>query len=215
MTIEVRPEEPADAVAVQQVIAAAFPAADGTPTGTAVEVGLNDALRRHPAWIPRLSLVAVRDGRVVGQLTSSYGTLTDPAGGRRPVPGIGPVAVAPAEQGTGVGTALLTAVIERARRSGEPALVLLGDPVFYGRFGFRPAAAAGITPPDPAWGEHFQALVLTDGPSPAGAFRYAAPFDDLSRPAGPAGAGRWPTRPAGAPAPDGVAGSAGAGGSGD
>ena len=179
MTIEVRPEQPEDAAAVQRVIAAAFPAADGTPTGTVVEVGLNDTLRRDPSWIPGLSLVAVRDGRVVGRLTSSYGTVTDPAGGRRPVAGIGPVAVDPAEQGTGVGRALLSAVIERARRSGEPALVLLGDPAFYGRFGFRPAVAAGITPPDPAWGEHFQALVLTDGPPPAGSFRYAAPFDAL------------------------------------
>lgn len=177
--VQIRPEEPGDADAVQWVIASAFPSADGTPTGTVVEVGLNDALRRDSSWIPGLSLVAVRDGRVVGQLTASYGTLTDPAGGQRPVAGIGPVAVAPAEQGTGVGRALLTAVIERARGSGEPALVLLGDPAFYGRFGFRPAAAAGITPPDPAWGEHFQALVLTDDPTLSGAFRYAAPFDAL------------------------------------
>lgn len=178
MTILVRPEDPADVAAVQRVIAAAFPMADGPAAGPGAEVGLNEALRRDPAWIPALCLVAVRDGRVVGQLTSSAGTLTGPAGECRLV-GIGPVAVHPAVQGSGVGRALLTEVVDRARRSGEVALVLLGDPAFYGRFGFRPAAEAGIAAPDPAWGAHFQAMVLRDEPLPAGTFRYAAPFDTL------------------------------------
>lgn len=171
MTVQIRPEEPADAAAVQQVIADAFPQIDGV----VIEVGLHEALRRDPAWIPALSLVAVRDGRVIGQITSSHGTLTGAAGDERLLVGIGPVAVLPAEQGTGVGRALLTTVIDRARETGEAALVLLGDPAFYGRFGFRPAVEAGIAAPDPGWGEHFQALVLRPG-LPAGAFRYAAPF---------------------------------------
>lgn len=175
MTVEVRPEEPADAAAVQQVIAAAFPAVDGI----VVEVGLNDELRRDPAWIDGLSLVAVRDGRVIGQVTSSYGTLTDGAGGTRRLVGIGPVAVRPEDQGGGVGRALLTAVIDRARAAGEAALVLLGDPAFYGRFGFRPAAEIGVAAPDPGWGEHFQALVLGTDRSLAGRFAYAAPFGRL------------------------------------
>lgn len=179
MTVDVRPEQPEDADSVERVIAAAFSVDAGTAGGTPVEVGLNAALRHDPARIPGLCLVAVRHDRVVGQLTTSYGTLTEPSGVRRRLAGIGPVAVTPAEQGTGVGRALLTAVIERARRSGEPALVLLGDPGFYGRFGFGPAAAAGITPPDPAWGEHFQVLLLSDDPAPAGRFRYAEPFDAL------------------------------------
>jgi putative acetyltransferase len=179
MSILVRPEQPADVEAVQRVIAAAFPVVDGTADGTVVEVGLNDDLRRDPAWIPALSLVAVRDGRVVGQLTSSYGTLTDPAGGRTKVVGIGPVAVHPQEQGSGVGRALLTSVIDRARQAGEAALVLLGDPAFYGRFGFRPAVDAGIAAPDPRWGEHFQALVLNPDARLSGRFAYAAPFDRL------------------------------------
>lgn len=175
MTVEVRPEEPGDAAAVQHVIAAAFPAVDGT----VIEVGLNDELRRDPAWIPGLSLVAVRDGRVIGQVTSSYGTLTDPAGGTRGLVGIGPVAVRPEEQGAGVGRALLTAVIDRARAAGEVALVLLGDPAFYGRFGFRPAAEVGVAAPDPGWGDYFQALVLAADPAPFGRFAYAAPFDRI------------------------------------
>lgn len=174
MTVLVRPERPADERAVQAIIAAAFPEVDGA----VVEVALNDELRRDPAWISGLCLVAVRDGRVVGQVTCSYGVLVDPAGGPdRRLVGVGPVAVLPAEQGAGVGRALMSALVERARRAGEAALVLLGDPAFYGRFGFRPAADAGIAAPDPAWGEHFQALVLDPAVGLAGRFTYAAPFD--------------------------------------
>lgn len=175
MTLLVRPEMPADAAAVQSVIAAAFPVV----AGTVAEVGLNDALRRDPGWIPDLCLVAEQDGRVIGQLTSSEGTLTDPAGVRRRLVGIGPVSVHPDRQGQGVGRAMLTTLIDRARQAGGTALVLLGDPAFYRRFGFRPAAEVGIGAPDPAWGVHFQALVLAPDPPPTGVFRYAAPFDAL------------------------------------
>ncbi len=174
----VRPEEPDDAAAVQAVIGEAFPEVDGV----VVEVGLNDELRRDPSRVPGLCLVAVRDGALVGQVTSSYGVLADPTGSRpdRWLVGIGPVAVRAAEQRSGVGRALMTDLIDRARLAGELALVLLGDPAYYGRFGFRPAADAGIRAPDPAWGMHFQALVLQpDAPSLAGTFAYAAPFGRL------------------------------------
>lgn len=176
MTVRVREETPADAAAVQAVIGAAFAVVDGR----VVEVGLNDELRRDPDRIRGLCLVAERDGVVVGQVTCSYGTLTGPDGAGRRLVGVGPVAVRPADQGAGVGRVLMTELIERATRAGEPALVLLGDPAFYERFGFRPAATAGIQAPDPAWGEHFQALVLApDRPRLAGTFRYAAPFERL------------------------------------
>ncbi|HEY5881197.1 MAG TPA: N-acetyltransferase [Nakamurella sp.] len=172
----VRPEESADAPAVQEIIAAAF-----APTGgVVIEVGLNDELRHDPDRIPELCLVAERDGTVVGQLTSSYGVLTDPAGGpERRLVGVGPVAVHPADQGTGVGRAMLADLIDRARRAGELALVLLGDPAFYGRFGFHPAAEAGIAAPDPKWGVHFQALVIATETEVSGRFVYAAPFGRL------------------------------------
>ncbi len=178
MTLTIRAEEPGDAAAVQEIIRSAFGATDGV----VIEERLNDELRRDPALVRNLTLVAERDGRIVGQVTSSYGMLDVP-GGRapgRPLVGVGPVAVRPADQGKGVGRALLTELIGRARQAGEPALVLLGDPAFYGRFGFRPATEAGIEAPDPAWGGHFQALPLqADEPPPSGRFTYSAPFGRL------------------------------------
>lgn len=177
MTLTVRPQTPADWAAVQEIIGAAFAGPDGT---VPVEVPLNDELGRDAGLVPGLTLVAELDGTVVGQLTCSYGTLTDAGGRQRSVVGVGPVSVLPAHQGTGVGGTLLRALIDAAERAGEPALVLLGDPAFYGRYGFVAADDFGIAAPDPAWGRYFQVHPLRSAAgSLAGGFRYAAPFDRL------------------------------------
>ena len=73
--------------------------------------------------------------------------------------------------------------VARLLRSPDPAdrrraVALLGDPAYYRRFDFEPAASLGIAAPDPSWGAYFQARVLT-GPPVEGTFRYAAPFDRL------------------------------------
>ncbi len=58
-----------------------------------------------------------------------------------------------------------------------PIVVLLGHVDYYPRFGFRPAAELGITPPDPQWGKHFMARPLsTYDPTLRGPFAYAKPF---------------------------------------
>ena len=61
MNVQIRPEEAADRAAVQALIGAAFGSADRA-AGEAIEVGLNDELRRDRAWIPELTLVAEQDG---------------------------------------------------------------------------------------------------------------------------------------------------------
>jgi len=74
----------------------------------------------------------------------------------------------------------MDAVIAAANTRGEALIALLGDPGYYRRWGFVPAAGAGIAAPDPAWGEHFQVRVSqAHGATPRGAFRYASPFAAL------------------------------------
>jgi len=179
--MQIRVAAPADETAVQRVIEAAF--AHDEPTGEpVVEALLNDRLRRDPGYVPELTLVADRDGAVVGGVSSSYGVLVhpDPAVADRRILAIGPVSVRPDQQGRGVGSALVRAVIAAADAAGEPAIVLLGSPGFYGRFGFVTAADVGIEPPDPGWGEHFQVRTLaTYSPVMTGRFRYGAPFDGV------------------------------------
>jgi putative acetyltransferase len=186
MTLRIRPEAPADVPAVQALIAAAFAPVDHSG-GPVVEEVLNDALRRDPDWIARWTLVAEADRApagqdIVGQVTASYGVLersdhTIP--GRRLV-AVGPVAVLPSRQRTGIGSALLRAVVDGADAAGEHAIVLLGSPDFYGRFGFVAASTVGIEVPNPTWGKYFQVrLLANDDAGLIGRFRYAAAFEGL------------------------------------
>lgn len=173
----VRRERPGDEEAIDEVHRRAFTPA--TPGVEPVEVGLVRALRADAGWVPALSLVAEdAAGRVVGHVVGSEGRV-----GTTPVVGLGPLGVLPDHQGRQVGHALMHAVLGAAEALDYPAVVLLGHTGYYPRFGFGPAAAVGIVAPDPTWGDHFQARLLTaadgSGPPVRGPFRYAAPFDDL------------------------------------
>ncbi|MDX3656429.1 N-acetyltransferase [Streptomyces sp. ID05-26A] len=157
----IRRETPADIDAIRDVTNLAFK--DGP------EAPLIDWLRADEGWIPELSLV--EDG-VLGHVVCTRGYVGDV-----PALGLGPIAVHPSHQRAGIGSALVHAVLGAAEARGERAVILLGDPGYYSRFGFRLASEFGITPPDSAWAPHFQARLFGD--VPAGAFRYAEPFNRL------------------------------------
>ena len=93
--------------------------------------------------------------------------------------GLGPVATAPEHQGKGVGSALIRHSIEAARTDDWRAVFLLGDPAYYGRFGFSVDTAARFKGPYPA--EYMQALALRDGglDNAGGDYLYAEAFDAL------------------------------------
>jgi putative acetyltransferase len=165
----IRRELPEDIDPIRVVTASAF---DGRPYSNGTEARLVDELRADTGWLPALSLVAVVDGRVVGHLCCTRATVAD-----TPALGLGPVSVEPSRQRTGVGSALVHAVLGAADALDEPVVVLLGDPGYYHRFGFVLAGQYGITPPDLQWAEHFQARALTSyRPDITGPFTYAEPF---------------------------------------
>lgn len=60
---------------------------------------------------------------------------------------LSPVAVAPSRQGSGVGSELIRYGLDHARRSGAKAITVLGDPVYYRRFGFTQKAAENLDSP--------------------------------------------------------------------
>lgn len=172
MRVILRREVPDDQAAVFAVHTAAFASPDG---GEVVEAKLVDTLREDGDAIPALTLVAVIDESVVGHVVCSRASIDS-----RPSVGLGPLGVLPAFQRRGVGHALMHAVLGAADALEEPAVVLLGDPGYYRRFGFVPAPPLGILPADPAWTEYFQVRPLSawDG-SPRGTFHYAPAFDNL------------------------------------
>ncbi|MFD0593344.1 GNAT family N-acetyltransferase [Catellatospora coxensis] len=141
----IRRETPADVDAIRSVTEAAFgPQYAPAP---APEPGLVDQLRADAGWLPALSLVAEVDGEVVGHVVCTRGRVGD-----APALGLGPLSVRPDHQRSGVGSALMHAVLGAADALGEPVVALLGDPGYYRRFGFRQAEECGVLSPEAEWG---------------------------------------------------------------
>ena len=115
--LTVRREGPGDVEPIRDVHRAAF--GGGEP----VEAGLVDALRADAGWLPHLSLVAVRDGELVGHVVATRARVGDV-----PALGVGPLGVVPAAQGRGVGRALMYALLGAAQARDETIVGLLGEP---------------------------------------------------------------------------------------
>jgi putative acetyltransferase len=169
----IRRETASDADAIRAVTIAAF-APGSSPGQVPPEAGLVDELRAGPAWLPALSLVAATPaGEVIGHVLCTRGYV-----GQVPALALGPLAVRPDRQRHGAGSALMHAVLGAADALGEPLVALLGDPAYYGRFGFLVAADYQVTAPRPQWQPHFQVRVLSGyQPGLRGMFTYPQPFD--------------------------------------
>ena len=144
LSVSIRLETPGDEPGVRRVHEAAF-------TGPE-EADIVDRIRREaPAgW---QSLVAVdAGGTIVGHVLLSPCPVEDEDGGRvGEVLALGPIAVLPEVQFRGVGSALMATAASLAVARAVPALVLLGHPSYYPRFGFEPARGLGLMPPAEAW----------------------------------------------------------------
>jgi putative acetyltransferase len=167
----VRPQKAADYEAIRHIYAAAFARPENPGSGPP-EVDIFEALWEAGDAIPELSFTALTGVRAVGHVTASRATVaTDP------IVAVGPIGVLPERQGLGIGSALMDALLTAADDTEVPLIVLLGSPQYYRRFGFRPARELGVLPPEPSWGEAFQARPLTAyTPAVAGQFRYAPAF---------------------------------------
>lgn len=131
----------------------AFSSGDGD--GRA-EVEIVESVWSLDASIVACDLVALSNKEIVGHVLASIGRLDG-----RAVPGIAPLAVRPERQGQGIGTALMTELLRQLGQKRFPMVVLLGDPGYYGRFGFQPSGPLGANyPPVGAGNPHFQVLRL-------------------------------------------------------
>ena len=149
---------------MSSLITAAFAVAEHSD-GT--EARIVERLREAGALT--LSLVADDAGEPVGHIAFSPVTID---GQHSDWFGLGPVAVRPDRQGEGIGSALIREGLQRINEMGAAGCVLVGEPAYYGRFGFAADARlkyAGV----PA--EYFQALRFR-GDMPVGSVVYQPAF---------------------------------------
>ena len=167
----VRPQEPRDYEAAKVVYADAFRREDQGDR-VPLEVAIFVALWEAKDVIDELSFTALAENAVVGHVTASRARVGSDA-----VVAVGPIGVLPDQQGKGIGSALMNALLNAADAQDVPLVVLLGSPEYYGRFGFRPALELGVMPPEPRWGSAFQARPHSaHTTSIVGAFEYAPAF---------------------------------------
>jgi putative acetyltransferase len=160
--ITLRDSRPDDWADLATLYPQAFPEEDLLPLVQALLAQVPDVL----------SLVGILDARVVG-----HGLFTPcrVIGHSGEAALQGPLAVAPAYQQQGVGTALVQTGLQRLAAGGVRQVFVLGDPAYYRRFGFRPETA--VVPPYPLpaeWTGTWQSLPLGDA-APLGPGSLALP----------------------------------------
>lgn len=162
--IRIRSEEPSDAVPIGALIDKAFL---GVPHSDQTEARIVERLRMAGALT--LSLVALHNDALVGHIAFSPVTIEAEDLGWY---GLGPVAVEPELQRSGIGRALIEEGLSQLRQMGAKGCVLLGEPEYYGRFGFLTTPKLTL---DGVSAEYFQALAFSDD-MPAGRVEYHRAF---------------------------------------
>jgi putative acetyltransferase len=165
----IRPETDANRAAIRAVNEAAFE--------TSVEAELIDALRAKPGQL--ISLVAEIDEEIVGHILFSAVSLAEHP--ELNLMGLGPMAVLPKRQRQGIGSALVREGLKRCKRRGCQAVVVVGHPEYYPRFGFVPASRHGIRCEYDVPDDVFMIVELVAGAlrGASGVIRYDEAFDSV------------------------------------
>lgn len=169
MRVLIRAEEKNDVSGVHAVNTTAFE--------THSEADLVDALREQAS--PVVSLVADQDGVIVGHIMLSPVTLSGHPEVK--IMGLGPMAVVPEVQRRGIGSELVRAGLEQCRQLGFTAVVVLGHPDYYPRFGFSPASHFDIDSEYEVPDDVFLAMELQPGAlnGVTGRVQYHAAFGNV------------------------------------
>lgn len=150
----IRPEKKEDYAAVYEVNQLAFEQED--------EAVLVQKIRNSENFFPELSLVAVKDGRIVGHILFSPVLIKSQKEAVQAI-ALAPMAVHPEFQNQGIGAALVRQGLEECKRLGHKIVIVVGHPTYYPRFGFSSAKAKGLEAPFSIPDEAFLVLELIPG----------------------------------------------------
>jgi putative acetyltransferase len=168
--MEVRSEKLEDLEAIRRVNVAAF--------GRESEADLVDQLRGAASTF---SFVAVESEQIVGHIFFSPVELDGEGNTDLPMLGLAPLAVLPDYQRQGIGSLLIRHGLQECDRLGFKAIVVLGHPEYYPRFGFTPAKQRGLRCEFSVPDEAFMLLELLSGALEgcAGTVKYRSEFDQF------------------------------------
>ena len=166
LRVVIRPEKPSDAPRIHAIHVASFQ--------TPAEARLVDLLRAADSL--RVSLVAEVGDVIVGHVAFSPVTAASGIEGA----GLAPIAVADRYRRRGIGAGLVRTGLDACRKANFGWAIVLGEPAYYSRFGFRAASELGLSD-EYRGGPAFQVIELIRGAVPVGAglVRYAQEFATL------------------------------------
>lgn len=127
--------------------------------GGEVEARLVNNLRKTEGFIPQLSLVAIKDGKILGHILFSIVHIQTGAK-KVPILALAPMAVLPKYQNQGIGSSLVKEGLRKCKDMKFQAVVLVGHPEYYPRFGFTPANKKGLKLPFEAPSDAFMVYEL-------------------------------------------------------
>lgn len=179
MKIRLRPEEPGDYLAVEQLTKRAFETMNEAGHERTDEHYLVHIMRDDEAFVPELDTVATIREELVGNIMYTKSQILVDGGGTIETLTFGPLSVEPHYQNTGVGKNLVRHTLKKAKKMGYAAVLIFGHPDYYERFGFKAAREYGIQTAEGESPDAFLALPLEDGALDGitGTFYYAPVYD--------------------------------------
>lgn len=113
-------------------------------------------IRNSPDFIPELDLVAVKEGKIVGNIMYTHSYIVDDKDKKHIMLTFGPLTVMPNNHRQGIGRALVEKSIYIAKEMGYKAVLIFGFPGIYSKLGFKNAKEFSISTPDGRFPEAFQ-----------------------------------------------------------
>lgn len=140
--MNIRPEQERDFKDIYELVKKAF---ESAKVSNGDEQNFVDRLRAGSAYVPELALVAEENGRLIGHIMLTEWPLWQGDESRTMLL-LAPLAVALEKRGAGIGAALVSEALNRARSKWYEAVFLVGDPAYYSRFGFKSVSEFEIRP---------------------------------------------------------------------
>jgi predicted N-acetyltransferase YhbS len=159
----IRLERPSDYEAVERLTYEAFETAILAERTRTVEHYLAHIMRGADCFVPELDFVGETASGIVSSIFFNRLTVMRPDGSELETLTFGPVSVRPGFQRQGLGSSIIRHALDRAGELGHGAVIIIGHPEYYPRFGFKPAGGFNLTVSGGQVFDAFQALEIEKG----------------------------------------------------